>query len=88
MKTPKDHNQPSPDSNYEENLKNLEKIIQTLENDNPSLNELVSQYEKGMEYYRSCEKLLREAELKIEQIRRENRDQAPEKLSLPEEPTP
>ncbi|MCH8476240.1 MAG: exodeoxyribonuclease VII small subunit [Opitutales bacterium] len=71
--------------NYEANLQNLEKIIRHLEDDNPNLHELVEQYQKGMAYYQACEKLLKEAELKIEQIRRENRNQAPEEISLPED---
>ncbi|MCC5790827.1 MAG: exodeoxyribonuclease VII small subunit [Opitutales bacterium] len=85
MNSSKDDTKDSELHDYEANLQNLEKIIRHLEDDNPNLNDLVEQYQKGMGYYRACEKLLKEAELKIEQIRRENRDQDPEELALPED---
>ncbi|MFA5394842.1 MAG: exodeoxyribonuclease VII small subunit [Methanomicrobiales archaeon] len=50
---------------YEENLKELKEIIRTLESGTVALEEMLVNYERGMELIRVCEKMLESAELKI-----------------------
>ena len=50
---------------YEENLQELKEIIRTLESGNVALEEMLVNYERGMELIKICEKMLESAELKI-----------------------
>lgn len=50
---------------YEEAYKNLEDILAKLESGTTSLDESLSFYEEGVKLYRYCNKLLDEANLKI-----------------------
>ena len=50
---------------YEENLKELKEIIRTLESGTVAQEEMLVNYERGMELIRVCEKMLESAELKI-----------------------
>ncbi len=50
---------------YEEAYKNLEDILAKLESGTTSLDESLNFYEEGVKLYRYCNKLLDEANLKI-----------------------
>ena len=56
---------------FEDALKNLEEIVDNLNNDDLNLEEAISAYEKGMELKKICEKRLKEAKLRIENIKNE-----------------
>ena len=56
---------------FEDALKNLEEIVENLNNDDLNLEEAISAYEKGMELKKICEKRLQEAKLRIENIKNE-----------------
>ncbi len=56
---------------FEDALKNLEEIVENLNNDDLNLEEAISAYEKGMELKKICEKRLKEAKLRIENIKNE-----------------
>ena len=56
---------------FEEALKDLEEIVDNLNNDELELEKAISAYEKGMELKKICEQRLKEAKLRIENIKDE-----------------
>ncbi|HUS33940.1 MAG TPA: exodeoxyribonuclease VII small subunit [Verrucomicrobiae bacterium] len=56
---------------FEEALKKLGSIVQTMENDDLPLEKLLTQYEDGVRMYQTCESRLAAAELRIQQIERD-----------------
>jgi exodeoxyribonuclease VII small subunit len=53
---------------FEEALKKLETIVETMETDELPLETLLTQFEEGTRLARSCQARLAEAELKIQQL--------------------
>ena len=53
---------------FEEALKKLETIVETMEGDDLPLESLVAKYEEGMKLAQVCQAKLAEAELKIQQL--------------------
>ena len=51
--------------NFEKSLEELEKIVNTLENNDISLDKAIELFEKGMEHSNTCRKTLEKAETKI-----------------------
>ena len=51
--------------NFEKSLEELEKIVNTLENNDISLDKAIELFEKGMELSNTCRKTLEKAETKI-----------------------
>ena len=51
--------------NFEKSLEELEKIVNTLENNDISLDKAIELFEKGMELSNTCRKTLEIAETKI-----------------------
>lgn len=58
-------------SNFEQDLLRLEEISQILEEDNIGLEEAISLFEEGVKLSKSCLKTLKEAELKITELKKE-----------------
>ncbi len=56
---------------FEEALKDLEEIVEKLNNDDLDLEKAIAAYEKGMELKKICEQRLKEAKLRIENIKDE-----------------
>jgi|TARA_R110002126_G_scaffold13118_1_gene55983 exodeoxyribonuclease VII small subunit len=56
------------DMNFESALGELETLVQNLESGQTSLEDSINAYERGVSLKKHCEKKLKEAELKIEQI--------------------
>jgi len=56
---------------FEESLGRLEALIESMESGDTPLAELVTKFEDGNKLLMNCQKRLREAELKIEKIRKE-----------------
>tara|TARA_E500000178_G_C16546597_1_gene541120 strand:- start:396 stop:602 length:207 start_codon:yes stop_codon:yes gene_type:complete len=56
---------------FEEALKDLEEIVDNLNNDELDLEKAISAYEKGMELKKICEARLKEAKLRVENIKDE-----------------
>lgn len=54
---------------FEQALENLETIIESMENGNIPLQELVSKFEEGSHLLKYCNSFLNEAELKIEKLK-------------------
>ncbi|MFP4352379.1 MAG: exodeoxyribonuclease VII small subunit [Puniceicoccaceae bacterium] len=54
---------------YEDAYRQLEEIVSRLEEDEPTLDELVKDYEKGMGLLKTCHRHLNEAALRIERVR-------------------
>ena len=59
------------EANFEEALKCLETLVDSMEEGDTPLDKLVAQYEAGTRYLRVCQKHLKEAELKIEKLKNE-----------------
>lgn len=57
------------EQSFEDALKDLEGIIESLETGEVPLNDLVDQYEQGTKLLKICHERLNEAELKIEKLR-------------------
>ena len=53
---------------YEEAFAELEKIVTLLENEQHTLNESMSFFERGQDLSKRCVVLLEEAELKVKQL--------------------
>ena len=51
--------------NFEENVEQLEKVVQELENGNLNLDESVKKFEEGMKMAKQCNNILEETEKKI-----------------------
>ena len=58
---------------FEDALSDLEEIVDNLNNDELELEKAISAYEKGMELKKICEQRLKEAKLRIENIKDENK---------------
>jgi exodeoxyribonuclease VII small subunit len=58
-------------SSFEQDLLRLEEISRTLEEDNVELEEAISLFEEGVKLSRSCLKTLKEAELKVTELKSE-----------------
>ena len=57
---------------FEDALRDLEEIVESLNNDELELEKAIAAYEKGMELKKICEQRLKEAKLRIENIKEEN----------------
>ena len=53
---------------FEESIKELEKIVKTLEGGEPSLDESLKNFEKGITLIKVCQKELESAENKIKEL--------------------
>ena len=51
--------------NFEETMKELEEVVQKLENGELNLDEAIKEFEKGMELSKTASKYLEDAEKKI-----------------------
>ena len=58
-------------SNFEQDLSRLEEISRILEEDNVELEKAISLFEEGVKLSKSCLKTLKEAELKITELKTE-----------------
>ena len=54
--------------NFESTLSEIEKIIESLEEGNLSLEDSIKAYEKGISLTQACQKMLADAELKIKKL--------------------
>lgn len=51
--------------NFEENVEQLEKVVQELENGNLNLEDSIKKFEEGMSISKKCNEILEESEKKI-----------------------
>jgi exodeoxyribonuclease VII small subunit len=58
------------DPNFEDALKRLEEIVESMEEGEIPLDDLVRKYEEGNQLLKVCGKRLRDAELKIEMLKK------------------
>ncbi|TVT29489.1 exodeoxyribonuclease VII small subunit [Salinicoccus cyprini] len=59
---------------FEEKMKQLEQIVKQLDEDEVSLEASLKLYQKGVELTAECEKILKDAELKVETLNRKGVD--------------
>jgi exodeoxyribonuclease VII small subunit len=58
----------APESTFEDVLRELESIVETLENDPPPLEAALEAYERGVHLARACMSRLQTAELRIQEL--------------------
>jgi len=58
-------------SNFEQDLSRLEEISQILEEDNVDLEKAISLFEEGVKLSKTCLKTIKDAELKITELKGE-----------------
>ena len=63
---------PTPDLDFEAALAELEKLVETMESGEQSLEETLASFQKGIELTRSCQEGLKAAEQKVEQLIQKN----------------
>jgi exodeoxyribonuclease VII small subunit len=61
---------------FETALRELEKIVESLENKEMPLEKALSAFEQGVKLSRYCAKLLDEAEVKVKELSRDEQGQA------------
>ena len=67
---------------FEEAMKELEKLVDSLDKGDVSLDEAIAAYDRGSQLKDYCEKKLQEAKMKVDTIQSsDNIDTIPEKLS-------
>ena len=67
---------------FEEAMKELEKLVDSLDKGDVSLDEAIAAYDRGSQLKDYCQKKLHEAKMKVDTIRSsDNFDTVPEKLS-------
>ena len=67
---------------FEEAMQELEKLVESLDKGNVSLDEAIAAYDRGSKLKDYCQKKLNDAKMKVETIQAsENIDTNPEKLS-------
>lgn len=71
--------------NFEKSITELENIVKTLESGNLSLDEMIKLFERGMKLSASCNKLLDEAEIKINILMKNNGEITKQQFELSEE---
>lgn len=54
--------------NFESAMKELEQIVDSMENDKLTLDESLQKFERGVELSRICQQNLKKAEQKVEQL--------------------
>lgn len=65
----------SPNPSFEEALSGLEAIVEAMEHEHLTLEQLVEHYEKGSAYLASCETILQSARNRIELITLRNQNE-------------
>ena len=67
---------------FEEAMKELEELVDSLDKGDVSLDEAIAAYDRGSQLKDYCEKKLQEAKMKVDTIQAsDNADTIPEKLS-------
>ena len=67
---------------FEEAMRELEKLVDSLDKGEVSLDEAIAAYDRGSQLKDYCEKKLQEAKMKVDTIQAsDNTDTIPEKLS-------
>ena len=67
---------------FEEAMQELEKLVDSLDKGDVSLDEAIAAYDRGSQLKDYCEKKLQEAKMKVDTIQAsDNTDTIPEKLS-------
>ncbi|SRR6266511_1345987 len=74
---------------FEEALKKLESIVETMESDELPLETLLTRFEEGKQLARICQSKLAEAELRIQQLEKDTAGEPVLKpADLPDDATP
>ncbi len=62
----KDDNAPPKGNSFEESIQELENIIQRMSSGDQPLEKSISEFERGIQITRECQKMLKEAEQRVE----------------------
>ena len=66
---------------FEEAMNELEKLVESLDKGDISLDQAISAYDRGSQLKDLCQKKLNEAKMKVETIQSDNSDVIPDKLT-------
>lgn len=58
----------SPDLDFEATIKELETLVERMEQGDQSLEQSLKDFERGVELTRNCQQALKQAELKVQQL--------------------
>jgi exodeoxyribonuclease VII small subunit len=79
---------PAPDLPFEDALKKLESIVESMEAEDLPLEKLLAQYQEGARLSQICQERLAQAELRIQQLEKSASGQISVKsASIPPQPT-
>ena len=70
---------------FETAMKELEEIVESMENEQLSLDESLKKFERGVELSRLCQNELKKAEQKVEQLIKKHGDLEVEPFSMEED---
>ena len=65
----------SPKQSFEDAIHRLEQIVESLERGDVPLDKALNLYEEGIQLSRSCAERLKEAELRIKKLNKDNKGQ-------------
>lgn len=65
----------TPKQSFEESLRRLQEIVESLESGDAPLDEALNLYEEGIQLSRSCAERLKEAELRIKKLGKDTKGQ-------------
>lgn len=69
---------------FEEALEQLESLVEAMEAGDIALADLVEKYEQGNKLLQTCQKRLQHAEMKIQQLKKQDGELSLEEAELPE----
>lgn len=72
---------------FEQSLKELELLVDTMESGELSLEQALKAFEQGVKLTRECQQALQSAEQKVEQLSRTAADTGNESVRLGDDPT-
>ena len=67
----------APDNNFENSLTQLENIVKTMESDEIELETALAKFEQGIKLTKKCQKILQDAEQKVQVITSHLNDNKP-----------
>lgn len=61
-------------NNFENNYKELEEIINKLQNENLDIDQAIIEFKKGVDLHKKCKEILNEAQKEVDQILVDNKE--------------
>jgi exodeoxyribonuclease VII small subunit len=71
--------------NFEQSLAELEKLVEKMESGEQTLEEALASFQRGIELARTCQKGLKDAEQRVEQLVQKNGTETLESFESPDD---